>query len=206
MKIKKLNLETVCGITSKLPENNKIELAFIGRSNVGKSSLINTLLNRKSLARTSARPGKTQTINYYNINDICYFVDLPGYGYAKVSKDLKQKWSDMTDKYFQTSKMLRVVFLLVDIRHEPSDKDVSMYTKLKEYGFCPLIIATKSDKLRKMQIKSQIRVIEKTLGLIDGTPVISFSALNNEGRDEIWEYVDEYVSMFNMEENDEDQR
>lgn len=199
MKIKTLNLETVCGITSKLPENNKVEMAFIGRSNVGKSSLINTLLNRKSLARTSAQPGKTQTVNYYNINDVCYFVDLPGYGYAKVSKEIKQKWSSMIDNYFNTSKMLRVVFLLIDIRHEPSEKDIEMYNKLIMFGFSPLIIATKADKMRKSYIDKQVSLIRKTLKLVEGTPVILFSSLSNAGKDEVWDYIDEYVEMFNEE-------
>ena len=173
MKIKKVELETVCGITSRLPENDKIEIAFIGRSNVGKSSLINSLLLRKSLARTSSQPGKTQTINYYNINDRFYLVDLPGYGYAKVSKEVKQKWEKMTMYYFNNSKMLRVVFLLVDIRHEPVNNDIEMYKKLVTVGFNPLIILTKSDKIKKSQFQKNISLITKTLGLIPGTPVIA---------------------------------
>lgn len=200
MKIKQLNLETVCGITSKLPQNSKVEFAFIGRSNVGKSSLINTLLNRKSLARTSSQPGKTQTINYYNINNECYFVDLPGYGYAKVSRDIKDKWTKMIDNYFETSEMLRVVFLLIDIRHEPSEKDVEMYRKLLEFGFSPLIIATKSDKISKRVIESQKNVIRTVLKLVEGTPVIPFSSLNVEGKDEVLEYIDDYIEMFSEEE------
>ncbi len=203
MKVKHVNLETVCGITSTLPENDKVELAFIGRSNVGKSSLINTMLSRKSLARTSSQPGKTQTINYYNINDKCYFVDLPGYGYAKVSKDLKEKWGKMIDRYFGTSKMLRVVFQLIDIRHEPSANDVEMYRKLIDFGFSPLIIATKSDKIKKSQLNKQISLIRKTLETVEGTPIIPFSSATNDGRDEVWEYVDEFVEMFTEEENNE---
>ena len=149
MVIKSLELETVCGITSKLPQHDKIEIAFWGRSNVGKSSLLNGLWNRKSMARTSSQPGKTQTINYYNLNDICYMVDLPGYGYAKVSRELAAKWNKMIEKYLDTSKALRVVFLLIDIRHDPSKLDVQMYQLLYAKGFNPLIIATKTDKVSK---------------------------------------------------------
>ncbi len=196
MKIKEAKLETVCGITSKLPDNDKMEFAFIGRSNVGKSSLINSLLNRKSLARTSSKPGKTQTVNYYRINNEVYFVDLPGYGYAKVSKELKEKWRKMTWKYFTTSEMLRVVFLLVDIRHDPSELDVDMYKKLYGIGFSPIIIATKSDKVKKSQTAEQISRINKILGAEEGTPVIPFSAATGEGKEEILEYISEYTEMF----------
>ena len=193
MIIKSLELETVCGITSRLPENHKIELAFWGRSNVGKSSLLNTLWNRKSMARISAQPGKTQTINYYNINDCCYMVDLPGYGYAKVSKETAAKWMKMIEKYLDTSQALRVVFLLIDIRHEPTKQDVEMYRLLYDKGFNPFIIATKADKISKNAKNKNISVIRKKLGLAPETPVVPFSALNKEGRDEIWEYIDSFV-------------
>jgi GTP-binding protein len=199
MNIKSLELETVCGITSRLPQHDKIELAFWGRSNVGKSSLLNTLWNRKSMARISAQPGKTQTINYYNINDSCYMVDLPGYGYAKVSREMAAKWMKMIEKYLNTSKALRVVFLLVDIRHEPSKLDVETYKLLYAKGFNPLIIATKADKISKNAKAKHISVIRKTLGLDKETPVIPFSALNREGKEEIWEYIDYFVSEIPME-------
>ena len=127
MKIKSVELETVCGITSKLPENDKMEIAFAGKSNVGKSSLINGLLNRKSLARTSSSPGKTQTINFYNVNKELYFVDLPGYGYAKVSMEIREKWGKMIERYLRKSDVLAAIFLLIDIRHEPSANDRQMY-------------------------------------------------------------------------------
>lgn len=198
MDIKSLELETVCGITSKLPQNDKIELAFWGRSNVGKSSLINTLLNRRGFARISSQPGKTQTINYYNVNDICYLVDLPGYGYAKVSKEVAAKWLKMIEKYLSTSKALRVVFLLVDIRHDPSANDVTMYKMLLEKGFNPLIIATKADKISKSARNKNISVIEKKLEVVQGTPVIPFSARSREGRDEIWEYIDYFVNEIQL--------
>lgn len=196
MKIKDVNLETVCGITSSFPDNNEVEFAFIGRSNVGKSSLINSLLGRKSLARTSSQPGKTQTVNYYKVNNQMYFVDLPGYGYAKVSKEIKAKWLRMTDRYFTTSKMLRVVFQLIDIRHEPTKLDVDMYRKLCGFGFCPLIIATKADKIKKAQINSNAACIKKVLDVVPDTPVIPFSSVTGLGKEEILEYVEEYFILF----------
>lgn len=199
MKIKSLELETVCGITSTLPQHDKIELAFWGRSNVGKSSLLNTLWNRKSMARISAQPGKTQTINYYNINNACYMVDLPGYGYAKVSRELAAKWMKMIEKYLDTSSALRVVFLLIDIRHEPTRQDVETYQMLYSKGFNPLIIATKADKISKNARVKQISVIRKKLGLDKETPVLPFSALNREGKEEIWEYIDYFVEEIPMD-------
>ncbi len=193
MVIRSLELETVCGVTSKLPQHDKIEMAFWGRSNVGKSSLLNTLWNRKSMARISAQPGKTQTINYYNVNGICYMVDLPGYGYAKVSRELAEKWMKMLGKYLDTFWALRVVFLLVDSRHDPTKQDVEMYRMLYGKGFNPLIIATKTDKLTKNEISRKLAGIRKVLGAGPDTPVLPFSALNREGRDEIWEYIDYFV-------------
>lgn len=199
MVIKSLELETVCGITSTLPVNDKIEMAFWGRSNVGKSSLINTLMNRKSFARISSQPGKTQTINYYNVNNVCYLVDLPGYGYAKVSREVAEKWFKMIHKYLKTSQALRVVFQLVDIRHEPSKKDIEVYKLLVKEGFNPLIIATKADKISKNEKNKNIGKIRKAMGLIPETPIIPFSAVTKEGKDEIWEYVDYFVNEITIE-------
>ena len=199
MKVTSVNLETVCGITSKLPENDKLEVAFAGRSNVGKSSLINALMNRKSYARTSQQPGKTQTINFYNINELLYFVDLPGYGYAKVSQDTVKKRGKMIDGYLHQSKVLRLVFLLVDIRHKPNQNDIQMYEWCVNYGFNPIIIATKSDKIKRSQLQKQIKQIKDALQVVDGTPVIPFSALNKSGRDEIWEYIDMMYEGFQAE-------
>ena len=199
MKVTSVNLETVCGITSKLPENDKLEVAFAGRSNVGKSSLINALMNRKALARTSSQPGKTQTINFYNINELLYFVDLPGYGYAKVSQDTVKKWGKMIDGYLHQSKVLRLVFLLVDVRHKPNQNDIQMYEWCVNYGFNPIIIATKSDKIKRSQLQKQIKQIKDALQVVDGTPVIPFSALNKSGRDEIWEYIDMMYEGFQAE-------
>lgn len=193
MTIQSLELETVCGVTSTLPQHDKIEMAFWGRSNVGKSSLLNTLWNRKSLARISSQPGKTQTINYYRVNDACYMVDLPGYGYAKTSRETAAKWMKMIERYLNTSQALRVVFLLVDIRHEPTSKDVETYKMLYRQGFNPLIIATKADKIKKNARNKNISVIRKTLGVSSDTPVIPFSSVTKEGKDEIWEYIDYFV-------------
>lgn len=193
MTIQSLELETVCGVTSTLPQHDKIEMAFWGRSNVGKSSLLNTLWNRKSLARISSQPGKTQTINYYQVNEVCYMVDLPGYGYAKTSRETAAKWMKMIERYLNTSQALRVVFLLVDIRHEPTSKDVETYKMLYQRGFNPLIIATKADKIKKNARNKNISVIRKTLGISSDTPVIPFSSVTKEGKNEIWEYIDYFV-------------
>lgn len=199
MKIRSVNLETVCGITSTLPDNQLVEIAFAGRSNVGKSSLINTLINRKAYARTSQQPGKTQTINFYNINEVLYFVDLPGYGYAKVSQDTLQKWGKMIDNYLETSKVLRLVFLLVDIRHKPNQNDKQMYDWCVNYGFNPIIIATKEDKIKRSQKQKQVKQIKEALGVVEGTPVIPFSSLTRNGRDEIWEYIQMMTEAFEAE-------
>ena len=190
MVIRKVNLETVCGITSTLPDNKYPEIAFAGKSNVGKSSLINGLLNRKSLARTSATPGKTQTINFYNINDELYLVDLPGYGYAKVSEAEKVKWGKLIERYLHNSKQLKAVFLLIDIRHEPSANDRMMYDWIVDMGYNPIIIATKLDKIKRSQIQKQMKLIKTTLNLVPGTVIIPFSATTKQGRDEIWELVE----------------
>lgn len=200
MHVKSVNLETVCGITSKLPENDKMEIAFAGKSNVGKSSLINTMMNRKSYARTSQQPGKTQTINFYNINDAMYFVDLPGYGYAKVTLETKKKWGKMIENYLLKSEKLRIIFLLIDIRHEPSQNDVDMYEWILHYGFNPIIVATKSDKLKRSQLQKHISVIRKKLNCIEGTPIIPFSSLNKSGRDEVWEYIEASLEAYAEEE------
>lgn len=190
MIIKKVDLETVCGITSTLPDNQKPEIAFAGKSNVGKSSLINALMNRKSYARISATPGKTQTINFYNINDEMYLVDLPGYGYAKVSEAEKQKWGKLIERYLQESKQLKAVFLLIDIRHEPSANDVMMYDWIVRQGFYPVIVATKADKIKRSQLQKHLKMIRTTLQLPAGTKVIPFSSVTKQGRDEIWELAE----------------
>ena len=193
MIIKKVELETVCGISSALPENLRPEFAFAGKSNVGKSSLINALMNRKSLARTSSQPGKTQTINFYNINDSLYFVDLPGYGYAKVSVEVKAKWGRMIERYLKKSPMLKCVFLLIDIRHEPSDNDRMMYDWIMSNGYHPVIIATKLDKIKRSQVQKQVKLVRDGLGMDKDGTVIPFSAQTRQGRDEIWTLIEKLV-------------
>lgn len=193
MVIKSVNLETVVGITSKFPENDKPEVAFAGKSNVGKSSLINALMNRKSLARTSSQPGKTQTINYYNINDAIYYVDLPGYGYANANESVKAKWGKMIEDYLHQSKQLRAVFLLIDIRHKPSENDCIMYDWVCNNGYAPIIIATKLDKIKRSQVAKQVKLIKETLQVEKGTVVIPFSATSKQGRDEIYEIIDQII-------------
>ena len=190
MVIKSVNLETVCGITSTLPQNDKIEVAFAGKSNVGKSSLINALLNRKSLARVSATPGKTQTINFYNINEEMYLVDLPGYGYAKVSEQEKIQWGKLIERYLNKSKQLKAVFLLVDIRHAPSANDAMMYEWIVSQGYHPIIIATKLDKIKRSQIAKNVKILKEGLHLVPGTKVIPFSSETKQGRDEVWELIE----------------
>lgn len=194
MVIKNVNLETVCGITSKLPENPHPEVAFAGKSNVGKSSLINALMNRKSLARTSAQPGKTQTINYYNINDEIYFVDLPGYGYARANEEVKAKWGKMIENYLHTSRQLKAVFLLIDIRHEPSGNDRIMYDWIVSQGYHPVIIGTKLDKIKRSQIQKQEKLIRTALQVEPGTRLIPFSASTKQGREEIYELLDALIA------------
>lgn len=193
MVIKNVELEIVCGITSVIPDNDKPEIAFSGKSNVGKSSLINALMNRKSLARTSSQPGKTQTINFYNINDAMYLVDLPGYGYAKAARSESAKWGPMIERYLHASKQLKAIFLLIDIRHEPSQNDVQMYEWIVYHGYNPIIITTKLDKIKRSQIQKHIKIIKTKLQLKPDTPVLPFSALTKQGKEEIWELMDKLI-------------
>ncbi len=194
MVIKSAELETVCGITSKLPENELPEIAFAGKSNVGKSSLINGLLNRKALARTSSSPGKTQTINFYNINKELYFVDLPGYGYAKVSMEIRNKWGKMIEKYLNTSTQLKTVFLLIDIRHAPGENDITMYDWIVANGYRPVIIATKLDKIKRSQKDKCVKIIKEKLNLTPDTKIIPFSAVSKQGKEEIWNLIQSTIA------------
>lgn len=193
MVIKNVSLETVCGITSTLPENTLPEIAFAGKSNVGKSSLINGLMNRKSLARTSSQPGKTQTINYYNINDELYFVDLPGYGYATANEKVKAQWGKLIEDYLHQSKKILAVFLLIDIRHAPSENDRIMYDWILQRGYKPIIIATKLDKIKRSQVAKQTKLICDTLQVEEDTMVLPYSALNKQGREEIYDLIDKLL-------------
>ena len=190
MIIRSVNLETVCGVTSTLPENTLPEFAFAGKSNVGKSSLINALMNRKAYARTSSQPGKTQTINFYNINDALYYVDLPGYGYANASVEVKAKWGKMIEKYLHTSKQLCCVFLLIDIRHEPSANDKLMYDWIVNQGYTPIIIATKLDKLKRSQVAKHVKQVRVGLGMGKDEILIPFSAETKDGREDIWALIE----------------
>ena len=194
MVIKNVSLETVCGVTSRLPENGHPEVAFAGKSNVGRSSLINALMNRKSLARTSAQPGKTQTVNYYNINGQLYFVDLPGYGYARANETVKAGWGKMIENYLYRSGQLRQIFLLVDIRHAPSANDIIMYDWILKSGRRPIVIATKLDKINRSQIRKQLKLIGDTLKADADTVMIPFSAVTKQGRDEIYEILDRILA------------
>ena len=201
MKIKSVNLETVCGVTSKLPNNSLPEFAFAGKSNVGKSSLINAFMNRKSLARISSQPGKTQTINYYNINNEMYLVDLPGYGYAKVSESVKEQWGKMIERYLKKSPTLKAVFLLVDIRHEPSANDVQMFDWINANGFDRIVIATKADKISKGAVQKQVSIIKKTLKCQADTIIIPFSAEDKRGLTDIYDIADKYLAEINGQNN-----
>ena len=194
MIIRDVNLETVCGITSKLPDNTQPEFAFAGKSNVGKSSLINALMNRKAYARTSAQPGKTQTINFYHINDAFYYVDLPGYGYARANEEVKAKWGKMIENYLHRSRMLKCVFLLIDIRHEPSDNDKLMYDWIVSQGFQPVLIATKADKIKRSQLLKQLKLLRTGLGVGSEVTLIPFSAESKQGREEIWDYIEKLMT------------
>ena len=194
MIIKNVTLETVCGITSPLPKNERMEVAFAGKSNVGKSSMINALMNRKALARTSSQPGKTQTINFYNVNQAMYLVDLPGYGYAKVTQEIREKWGKLIERYLHGSKQLKAVFLLIDIRHEPSENDKRMYEWIVWNGYDPIIIATKLDKIKRSQTQKQLKMIRIGLNVKPGTQILPFSAETKQGRDEIWALIDTLIT------------
>jgi GTP-binding protein len=194
MVIRKVNLDIVIGVTSAVPETNLPEVAFAGKSNVGKSSLINALMNRKSYARISSQPGKTQTINYYNINDAMYLVDLPGYGYANVSQSVKEKWGKMVERYLKKSTQLRQVFLLIDIRHDPSANDKMMYEWIVANGYRPVIIATKLDKLKRSQIDKQVKAVREGLGLQKEDTLIAVSSETKQNIDKLWEVVESYIT------------
>ena len=193
MVIKKVNLDIVIGVTSQVPETDLPEVAFAGKSNVGESSLINALMNRKSYARTSSQPGKTQTINYYNINDAMLLVDLPGYGYANVSQSVKEKWGKMVEKYLKKSSQLKQVFLLIDIRHDPSANDKMMYDWIVSNGYHPVIVATKLDKIKRSQIQKQVKILREGLGMSKEGILVPFSAETKQGLENIWEIIDNAV-------------
>lgn len=191
MIIKNVELLMTAGNKSQYPETDYPEIAFAGRSNVGKSSLINVLINRKRFARTSASPGKTQTINFYAVNDSQMLVDLPGYGYAKVSKKEREKWGVMIEEYLSERDQLREVILLIDIRHLPSQNDILMYNWIKECGFEGYVVATKADKISKGKRQKHIADARKTLGIDDVKKIIPFSASEKFNREAVWEKINE---------------
>jgi len=194
MKVNKVSLETVAGNISQFPATDLPEFAFIGKSNVGKSSLINAMVNRKSLARTSSAPGKTRTINFYNVEDALYFVDLPGYGFAKVSHAEQERWGKVIEFYLKERKQLKEAILLIDIRHEPGKGDRMMYDWMTYYGIEPLIIATKSDKIKRSQLQKQTALIARTLNVKNRDRIIPFSSVTKDGCDKLWKYIDAAIS------------
>lgn len=177
---------------SQYPSSEVLEVALVGRSNVGKSSLINTLINRKKYARTSSEPGKTRTINFYNLDDKLFLVDLPGYGYAKTSQKEKEKWGKMIETYLKTREQLACIVLLVDIRHEPSKDDIQMMEWLKYFNYGTIVVCTKADKISKTQVAKNIATIKKTLKLDQDDKIIAFSADNAQGKDELWNIIDNH--------------
>lgn len=200
MVIRSVNLDIVCGVTSRIPETSMPEFAFAGKSNVGKSTLINGLMNRKAYARTSAKPGKTQTINYYNVNDEFYLVDLPGYGYATAGVDVKVKWGKMIEDYLYRSTTLQTVFLLLDARHEPSENDVLMFDWVCGAGFIPVVIATKADKLKRSQLEERRKSLHDRLltmskyGDVADFDLIFWSGTTRDGRDEIYDLIEQLIA------------
>lgn len=195
MVIRNVSLDIVMGVTSSMPQTTLPEVAFAGKSNVGKSSLINALMNRKSLARTSSQPGKTQTINFYNINDVMHLVDLPGYGYANASEEVKAKWGRMIERYLQKSQQLKQVFLLIDIRHAPSGNDKLMYDWIVHNGYRPVIIATKLDKLKRSQVAKSVKIVREGLNLEKEDILIPFSAQTKQGLEQIWETIESFCEL-----------
>ena len=193
MIISKSDIETVAVKPSQYPPENLKEIAFAGRSNVGKSSLLNLLTGRKKLAKVSGNPGKTRTINFFLINDEFRIVDLPGYGYAKVSKSVSESWGDMMETYIENRPNLVKIVQLVDIRHEPSKQDVQMYGYLKHFGLDGIVVATKADKVSRNQIPGQVKLIRQTLGLNKDDRVIPVSALKKTGHEELLDVIEELL-------------
>lgn len=194
MKINSAKFVTSAVRRSQYPDDNRQEFLLVGRSNVGKSSFINKLVNRKNIARTSAIPGKTQTLNFYLINDSFYLVDVPGYGFAKVSKKLKNKFGMIIEDYLKMRENLEMVFMLVDFRHRPTEDDILMYNYLKYYNIPVTVIATKSDKVSRNSYDKNKKIIKDSLKMIDGDDLILFSAVNKEGRSDVLNKILEIIS------------
>ena len=193
MKINKSDLHAIAVKKEQYPQDDLPEIAFAGRSNVGKSSFINSMINRVNLARTSGKPGKTRTINFYIINESFRFVDLPGYGYAQVSKAERNKWKDIIESYLTTRENLLDIVLIVDIRHEPSDQDLIMYDWILSFGFRGLVVATKADKISKGNWHKHINVIKKKLSIEDENLIIPYSAPDKTNRDKAWKILDDIL-------------
>lgn len=191
MEISRAELSAVAATIPQIPKQELPEIVFAGKSNVGKSSLINSLVNRKSLARTSSQPGKTRTMNFYKVQERWMFVDLPGYGYAKTARAEQERFSKVIDYYLTHRQGIRYVFLLVDIRHEPGTLDLTMLEWMRYHGYRPVIIATKADKLSKAQQQKQLSVLRRSMSLTSEDRIIPFSALSKQGRDEIWTLLEE---------------
>lgn len=194
MNVNNVELIAVAAKKEQYPETNLPEIAFVGKSNVGKSSLINCMINRKSLARTSSSPGKTRTINFYNIENTLNFVDLPGYGYARASKLEIEKWGKMIEEYLLKREQLKSIIMLVDIRHEPSENDKMMYEWLKHYGYKIIIVATKSDKLKRSQVNKHLSIINKTLQLEKEEILIPFSSETKNEKDTLWQIIENIIN------------
>lgn len=195
MKIKKSEFVTSAVTKDQYPESELPEIAVVGRSNVGKSSIINMLLNRKNLARTSSTPGKTQLINFFDIDGKFTLVDLPGYGYARVSKEQKKTWGTIIETYLKTRKNLLEVILLVDLRHKPTAEDVEMYNWIKNYGFNGIVVATKHDKIKKSLLQKHIKVIRETLGMDEHAVLVTTSTMNRKGKYDVWEIFNELFEV-----------
>lgn len=186
MKIISSDLHAIAVQREQYPEDELPEIAFAGRSNVGKSSFINSMINRKNLARTSGKPGKTRTINFYIINDSFRFVDLPGYGYARVSKSEQEKWGTIIETYLSNRKNLKEIVLIVDIRHSPTEQDVTMYKWIRSFGYDGIVVATKADKISKGNIQKHIKIIKEKLGVEDKSLIIPYSSINKTNIEEAW--------------------
>ena len=200
MKVTKSEIVISAVKPAQYPEGDLPEIALAGRSNVGKSSFINRMINRKSLARISSKPGKTQTLNFYIINDVMYFVDVPGYGYAKVSKSEKEKWGKMIETYFTGREQLKAVVLIVDLRHPPTNDDVMMYDFLKHYEIPVIVIATKADKIPKGKWQKHLKVVKETLDIEKGDIVVLFSSETGLGKEEAWKAIHTFTNIHEREE------
>ena len=201
MEVRNVSLAAVGVKMSQYPSDGRPEVAFVGKSNVGKSTLINAMVGRRALARTSSQPGKTRTINFYDVEGLMYIVDVPGYGYAKAPKTEIEKWGKMIEEYLQNRQELRSIVMLIDIRHEPGKNDKIMYDWLKHYGYDIIIAATKSDKIKRSQLQKNLSVIRKSLDLKEGEILIPFSGPEKKGVKELWDAIENVIGLEKEENN-----